>query len=106
MTVTPAALAWTILLTKHLSANFAVNVQLNNVSATRKNLVVTLDAGEVDTEHQAVVGEIAKVARLPGFRPGKVPAHMIAKRFAKAIADDFMQKVMAKAYRTGLEQRS
>ncbi len=81
-----------------------MNVQLNIVSATRKNLVVTLDAGEVDTEHKAVVSEIVKVARLPGFRPGKAPANMIAKRFAREIADDFKQKVMAKAYQGALEQ--
>jgi len=81
-----------------------VNVQLNTVSATRKSLVVTLDPSEVDAEHQAVVGEIAKYARLPGFRPGKAPPAMVAKRFAKEIADDFKQKVVAKAYRSGLEK--
>ncbi len=82
----------------------AVNVQLNNVSATRKSLVVTLDASEVDAEHQAVVGEIAKMARIPGFRPGKAPAAMVAKRFAKEIAEEFKQKVVAKAYRSALEK--
>ena len=83
---------------------FAVNVQVTNVSATRKSLVVTLDPSEVDAEHQASVGEVAKFARLPGFRPGKVPAAMIAKRFSKEIAEDFKQKVVAKAYRTAMEQ--
>jgi trigger factor len=81
-----------------------VNVQLNNVSATRKSLVVTLDPTEVDAEHQAVVGEIAKVARIPGFRPGKAPAAMVAKRFSKEITDEFKQKVVAKAYRSALEK--
>jgi trigger factor len=81
-----------------------VNVLLNNVSATRKSLVVTLDPSEVDAEHQAVVGEIAKIARVPGFRPGKAPAAMVAKRFSKEIADEFKQKVVAKAYRSALEK--
>jgi trigger factor len=81
-----------------------VNVQLNNVSATRKSLVVTLDPSEVDAEHQAVVGEIAKVARIPGFRPGKAPAAMVAKRFSKEIGDDFKQKVIARAYRSALDK--
>ncbi len=81
-----------------------MNVQLNSVSATRKNLVVTLDPTEVDAEHKAVVAEIAKFARIPGFRPGKAPAAMVAKRFNKEIVDDFKQKVVAKAYRSALEQ--
>lgn len=82
----------------------AVNVQTNNVSATRKSLVVTLDAAEVAAEHKAVVGEIAKMASLPGFRLGKAPAAMIAKRFHKEIGEEFKQKVIAKAYRSSLEQ--
>ena len=81
-----------------------MNVQLNNVSATRKSLVVTLDPSEVDAEHQAVVGEIAKVARIPGFRPGKAPAAMVAKRFSKEIGDEFKQKVLARAYRSAMEK--
>ena len=51
-----------------------------------------------------MVGEIAKIARLPGFRPGKAPAAMVAKRFGREIADDFKQKVVAKAYRGGVDQ--
>lgn len=81
-----------------------VNVQLTNVSPTRKSLVVTLDKSEVEAEHNAVIGEISKYARLPGFRPGKAPAAMVAKRFSKEIADEFRQKIVAKAYRDGLEK--
>jgi trigger factor len=81
-----------------------VNVQLNSISATRKSLVVTLDASEVDAEHQAVIGEYAKLARLPGFRPGKAPPAMVAKRFGKEIAEEFKQKVVAKAYRSAMEK--
>jgi trigger factor len=76
-----------------------VNVQLNSVSDTRKSLVITLDKSEVDAEHQAVVAEFVKLARLPGFRPGKAPAAMVTKRYAKDIADEFKQKVVAKAER-------
>ncbi len=82
-----------------------MNIQVNDLSETRKSLVVTLDKSEVDTEHQAVVGEYTKLARLPGFRPGKAPAAMVTKRFGKEIADEFKQKVVAKAYRGALEDK-
>jgi trigger factor len=81
-----------------------VNIEIKDVSETRKSLVVTLDQAEVAAEHQAVVGEISKQARLPGFRPGKAPAAMIIKRYGKEIGEEFKQKVLAKAYRGGLEQ--
>jgi len=81
-----------------------VNVQLNNVSDTRKNLVVTLEPNEVDAVHQEVVAEYSRLARIPGFRPGKAPSAIVSKRFAKEIKDEFKQKVVAKAYRDGLKQ--
>ncbi|MFI5357871.1 MAG: trigger factor [Opitutales bacterium] len=81
-----------------------MNVQLNSISDTRKSLVVSLDKSEVDGEHQAVVNEFTKLARLPGFRPGKAPAAMVIKRFGKDITEEFKQKVVAKAYREALEK--
>ena len=81
-----------------------VNVQLNTVSATRKNIVVTLDQSEVDAEHAAVVAEIAKSVRLPGFRPGKAPIAVVARQFGKEIAGEFKQKIVAKAYRSAMEK--
>lgn len=81
-----------------------MNTEIKDVSETRKNLVVSLDQSEVAAEHQATVAEFAKMARLPGFRPGKAPAALIQKHYGKEIADEFKQKVVSKAYRSGLEQ--
>jgi trigger factor len=105
LTTGARAVALTILPVENLRAFPPVNIQVNDLSETRKSLVVTLDKSEVDTEHQAVVGEYTKLARLPGFRPGKAPAAMVTKRFGKEIADEFKQKVVAKAYRGALEDK-
>ena len=90
----------------NLSATFLpVNIQLNNVSDTRKSIVVTLDKSEVDAEYQATVSEFSKFAQLPGFRPGKAPANMVLKRYGKDILGEFKEKVVAKAYRSALDEK-
>ena len=81
---------------EHTISSDAVNIELKDISETRKSLVVTLDKSEVDSEHQAVVGEIAKYARLPGFRPGRAPAELIVKRFAKEVREELKTKVVGK----------
>jgi trigger factor len=81
-----------------------VNIELKDLSETRKSLLVSLDKSEVESEYQTIVGEFSRMARLPGFRPGKAPSAMIVKRFAKEISEEFKNKVVAKAYRDGLEQ--
>ena len=96
------SVGWQIPKTK--PATFTVNIEIKDVSETRKSLVVSLDSSEVSTEHQATVTEFAKQARLPGFRPGKAPANLVQKRFGKDIGEEFKQRVLNKAYRSGLEQ--
>jgi len=83
---------------------FIVNIEIKDVSATRKNMVATLTQSEVAAEHAAVVAEFVKYARLPGFRPGKAPAAMVQKQFARQIDEDFKQKITAKAYQDGLKE--
>ena len=81
-----------------------MNIEIKDLSETRKSLIVTLDQSEVDAEHKAVVREIAKFARLPGFRPGHAPADLVVKRFAKEVRDELKTKVVGKAYRGGIDK--
>ncbi len=75
-----------------------MNIQINDLSATRKNLVVSFDPTEIDVEHKAVVSQYCRLAQLPGFRPGKAPAGMVIKRYGKDIEGEFRQKVVSKAF--------
>lgn len=81
-----------------------MNIQIQDVSETRKSLVASFDAAEIAAEHKAVVGEFIKVARIPGFRPGKAPVAMVAKRHAKEILEEFRKRVVTKAYRESIEE--
>jgi len=81
-----------------------VNVQITAINDTRKTLTVSLDKGEVDGEYNSLLGEYTRQVSLPGFRPGKAPAAMVAKRFGKELKEEFKNKVIGKAYRDGLEE--
>jgi len=81
-----------------------VNVQITDINETRKTLTVTLDKGEVEAEYNTLIGEFTRQVNLPGFRPGKAPAAMVAKRFGKELKEELKSKVIGKAYREGLEQ--
>lgn len=84
--------------------NKHVNTKIEDINETRKALVVTVGADEVENEHKELVTEFAKIARIPGFRPGKAPAPMVAKRFSKEIHEELDKRIFTNAYREGLEQ--
>lgn len=81
-----------------------MNIQVQDLSPTRKSLTVNLDATEVAAEYQAVIREVAQQVRIPGFRPGKAPAQLVLKQYGKAVGDEFKQKVVGKAYRDGIRE--
>jgi trigger factor len=81
-----------------------VNIKIEDINDTRKKLLVTVAADEVEQEHDELVKEFAKVAKVPGFRPGKAPLPMVAKRFAKDITEELNKKIFTRAYREGLEE--
>jgi trigger factor len=81
-----------------------VNIQIQDVSPSRKTLTVNLDATEVAAEYKAVIGEVAKQVNIPGFRPGKAPAALVLKQYGKAVNEEFKKNVLGKAYREGLKE--
>jgi len=81
-----------------------VKTELKDISDTRKTLVVTLDAEEVDQEHARIGAEFARMARVPGFRPGKAPLSLVLKKFGKQISEELRSKIMARAYQEGIKE--
>ncbi|MFP4281237.1 MAG: trigger factor, partial [Opitutales bacterium] len=75
-----------------------MNVTVTDVSELRKELIVSFSTDELVAEEKTVVGEFAKQARIPGFRPGKAPAELIRKRFKKGVSEELGKKVAARAY--------
>lgn len=82
-----------------------MNIKITDQTASRKSIVVSFEAKEVDAEHKAVVDQISRMAQLPGFRQGKAPAAIVVKRFGKEIAEEFRQKILNAAYRAATENK-
>jgi len=81
-----------------------VKTELLDVTDTRKTLAVTLEANEVEAEEKGLLDQFSKIAKIPGFRPGKAPKNVVRKKFAKEIAGELKQRVMSKAYQDGSKE--
>lgn len=68
-----------------------------------RRLTITVPADRVDREKQSVAKRYATRMNLPGFRKGKAPASVIAKKFGPAIEQDALQQVVQNAYREALQ---
>jgi trigger factor len=66
------------------------------VEGCRHSLEISISVQEVESEISRVAGEVQKRAKLPGFRPGKVPGSLIRKQFASDIRKQVMEALIPK----------
>src|SRR3984957_2388019 len=66
---------------------------------------VEMDVAAVDAAFEAMVKDFQRQASLPGFRPGKAPKDMVAKKYEKDIADEVKKKLIPDAYRKAVDEQ-
>ena len=72
-----------------------------NPDCTRE-VEIEVPADEVSRNFQAVTKRYKKLARIPGFRSGKVPESLIRGRFAEQIRQDVMEAVLPEHFRSAI----
>src|SRR6201992_4105571 len=72
-----------------------------NPDCTRE-VEIEIPAAEVSRNFDAVTKRYKKMARIPGFRSGKVPDSLIRGRFAEQIRQDVMEAVLPEHFRTAI----
>ena len=60
----------------------------------RRELELEIPAEEVTKQTEKVAKDLARVARIPGFRPGKAPLALIKRRFAEDIKGEVLQTLV------------
>ena len=67
-------------------------------TATRREIQVEIPADIVSRETEKVIQKMQKVARLPGFRRGKVPSTVIKQRFAEEIKSEVVESLIPRYF--------
>jgi trigger factor len=58
----------------------------------------------VDQAFEEVYSEMAKVASIPGFRPGKAPKELVKKRYSKEAKKEVISHLIPDAYQKAVEE--
>jgi trigger factor len=82
-----------------------VKTEFIDVSDTRKSLVVEIPSTVVDAEIDKVARDYSRAARIPGFRPGKVPPKVVRQRFRDQILHDVAHGLIPRAVDEALRER-
>jgi trigger factor len=75
-----------------------------NPECTRQ-VDVEVPAEEVSRAFATVVKQFRRMARIPGFRAGKVPESVIRRKFADQIQQDVLEQILPPKFRAAIEQQ-
>jgi trigger factor len=75
-----------------------------NPELTRE-IEVEVDADEVSKSFKSVVKRYQKLARIPGFRAGKVPETLIRSKFAKEVRQEVLESLVSERFRKAINER-
>jgi trigger factor len=82
-----------------------VKTEFTDVSETRKTITIEIPTDVVDAEINRVAKGYTRQAKIPGFRPGKVPTTIVKQRFKDQILHDVMHGLIPRAVDEALQER-
>src|SRR5947199_9829214 len=87
------------------TVRFFMKIEVEAQPGSVSTLRIELPPEEVSKEWDAIASSFARLAKIPGYRPGKAPRSVIEKRFRKEIHDELTKKLVSKSYYDAIEQK-
>jgi len=81
-----------------------MQVSLENTTSLERRMTVSLPAERLDGVVGKRLQEIARTARLKGFRPGKIPAKVIEQRWGTQVRDEVLGELIRTSFDEAVRQ--
>jgi len=82
-----------------------MKVEVKKVDALKREIKFEISREKVTEAMDAVYTEIGKHAKIKGFRPGKVPRHILVNSHGQLAKDETIKKIIPQAYHEGVTQQ-
>jgi trigger factor len=69
-----------------------------NASSLERNLMLSLPATSIESEITTRLKQIARTAKMSGFRPGKVPFNIVANQYGFQVRQEVMSDVVQRSF--------
>jgi trigger factor len=71
-----------------------------------REVEVEVPAEEVSKAYKTAIKRYQKLARIPGFRAGKVPETLVRSKFAKELRQEVLEALVSERFRTTIKERN
>src|SRR5438034_7483023 len=78
-------------------------VMLEDLTPVRKRLQIEIPADAVEAELERAFRRLGQQARLPGFRPGKAPRHVLERMFGVQVRREVLERLVGESFHHAVE---
>ena len=82
-----------------------MQVSVSSNTGLERKMTITLPAQEIEQELNKRLSKLRKTAKLPGFRPGKIPASVIDKKFGGDVLNEIAGEMINRSYLEALTEQ-
>ncbi|OEU62786.1 MAG: trigger factor [Desulfuromonadales bacterium C00003094] len=75
-----------------------MNVKVEDISSVKKQLSFEVPAARVDEEIESAYKDLAKTAKIKGFRQGKVPRPVLERHYAASVESQVVERLVSDSY--------
>jgi len=83
-----------------------MKVTVKKIDALRRELQFEVPKERVSQKLEEVYDDLSKVAKVKGFRPGKVPRHVLEAEHGALAQEEAIKKIIPDVYKEGLEKEN
>lgn len=83
-----------------------MKIDVKKIDAVRRELKFEIPRDRVSREFDEVYKELGKVAKVKGFRPGKVPRHILESRHRQTAQVEVFRKLVPEVYQEGISREN
>src|ERR1043166_4301920 len=83
-----------------------MKTELKEISQTKKQIDVEIDADAVRAVYDRISDNYAKAATVPGFRPGHAPRAVVRARFKDQIRTEVLRELLPNAVQSAITEHN
>ena len=80
-----------------------MNISIENLAPCKQLIRVDVPEETVKQKMDVITGEFRRQAKLPGFRAGKAPKHMVIKSYGDRIEQEVRKDLVNEGYRKAIK---
>ena len=82
-----------------------MKVTVDSKKGLKTNLKVFVDKKTINEKIELRLAELSKTVNIKGFRPGKVPVHVLKRQFGKAVYGEVLEKILKETSNQEIDEK-